>query len=96
MTIQSQIERKGMVRAVETYFEYSDGTPYYPFGTTVYALLYQPEVCVKETLDSLKKSPFNKVRFCIFQSSMIGIERNRLFFNSLLCLLITTWFIKIL
>ena len=31
----------GIVRAVDTHFEYEDGTIYYPFGTTVYALLYQ-------------------------------------------------------
>ena len=47
-------------------FEYEDGTLYIPFGTTVYALLYQPEYRIRETLETLRISPFNKIRFCIF------------------------------
>ena len=39
---------------------------YYPFGTTVYALAHQEESIIEETLDTLKNSPFNKVRMCVF------------------------------
>lgn len=56
----------GVVRAVDTHFEYADGTPFYPFGTTIYALLYQPRERIAQTLQSLKNSPFNKVRLCLF------------------------------
>lgn len=60
------MSRHGMVRAVGTHFEYEDGTVFYPFGTTVYALAHQEDRLIAETLDSLKKSPFNKVRMCVF------------------------------
>lgn len=56
------MSRHGMVRAVGTHFEYEDGTVFHPFGTTVYALAHQEEDLIRQTLDSLKNSPFNKVR----------------------------------
>ena len=55
-----------MVKAVGMHFEYEDGMPYYPFGTTVYALAHQPDPLVEETLCTLKDNPFNKVRMCVF------------------------------
>lgn len=59
----------GMVKADGEHFSYEDGTPYYPFGTTVYALLHQEEELINQTMDSLSKAPFNKVRLCIFPKS---------------------------
>lgn len=56
----------GPVRAVETHFEYADGTIYRPFGTTVYALAHQPQKLIEETLATLAAAPFNKVRLCVF------------------------------
>lgn len=56
----------GMVKAKELHFEHQDGTLYHPFGTTVYALIHQEDALVKETMESLKNAPFNKVRFCVF------------------------------
>lgn len=56
----------GMVRARDMHFQYEDGTYFYPFGTTVYALMHQEDVLVEETMESLKAAPFNKVRFCVF------------------------------
>lgn len=56
----------GPVRAEGMHFVYQDKTPFYPFGTTVYALLHQDEALVAQTLESLKNAPFNKVRFCVF------------------------------
>ena len=58
--------RHGMVRAKDMHFQYEDGTYFYPFGTTVYALMHQEEALVAETMESLKAAPFNKVRFCVF------------------------------
>ena len=48
------------------HFAYEDGTRYQPFGTTLYAWTNQPEEVQEQTLDTLKQSPFNKVRMCIF------------------------------
>lgn len=56
----------GPVRAVRTHFEYADGTVFFPFGTTVYALAHQEDALVDKTLESLKNAPFNKVRMCVF------------------------------
>lgn len=57
----------GPVRIKNKYhFCYEDGTPYYPFGTTCYAWVHQPEYLQEKTLETLKKSPFNKIRMCVF------------------------------
>ncbi len=56
----------GMVKAEETHFVYENGESFYPFGTTVYALAHQSEDIIEQTFASLEKSPFNKVRHCIF------------------------------
>nr|WP_070102303.1 MULTISPECIES: DUF5605 domain-containing protein [Clostridia] len=56
----------GLVRAVDTHFEFEDGTRYIPFGTTIYALINQSEELIETTLDSLEKAPFNKLRHCVF------------------------------
>lgn len=59
-------EQHGLVRAVDTHFEFADGTLFIPFGTTVYALASQEDALVEQTLESLKNAPFNKVRMCVF------------------------------
>lgn len=59
-------ESHGMVQAEETHFVYQDGTKYLPFGTTVYALMHQPEKLIRQTLDTLSRAPFNKIRLCVF------------------------------
>ena len=62
-------EQHGIVKAVATHFEFEDGTLYYPFGTTVYALAHQDDEIVRETLESLQSAPFNKIRMCVFPKS---------------------------
>ncbi|MGE4587131.1 MAG: DUF5060 domain-containing protein, partial [Mangrovibacterium sp.] len=53
----------GPVRIRNTYhFEFCDGTPYYPFGTTIYEWAFQNDAKRARTLQSLKNSPFNKAR----------------------------------
>ncbi|MBY0219839.1 DUF5605 domain-containing protein [Paenibacillus illinoisensis] len=47
-------------------FAYADGTPYYPFGTTAYAWIYQTETLRSATLQTLAEGPFNKIRMCLF------------------------------
>jgi hypothetical protein len=56
----------GMVRAQGTHFVYEDGSKYIPFGTTVYALVHQKKSLVDRTMKTLRASPFNKVRLCVF------------------------------
>lgn len=63
-------DNHGPVRVHNTYhFAYSDGTPYYPVGTTCYVWELQNDELIAETLESLKSSPFNKIRFCVFPKS---------------------------
>jgi hypothetical protein len=47
------------------HFQYADGTPYFPFGTTCYAYAFQGEPYEQQTLDELKAAGFNKVRICV-------------------------------
>ena len=57
----------GPVRVRNTFhFAYDDGTPYYSAGTTCYVWELQHDARIAETLESLKASGFNKIRFCIF------------------------------
>ncbi|WP_123041127.1 DUF5605 domain-containing protein [Cohnella candidum] len=48
------------------HFAYADGTPFHPFGTTSYVWNHQPEQLQEQTLQSLSKSAFNKIRMCVF------------------------------
>lgn len=56
----------GIVRADGTHLKYSDGTFFYSFGTTVYALANQNNKLAEETMETLNASPFNKLRTCVF------------------------------
>jgi hypothetical protein len=48
------------------HFAYADGRPYFPFGTTCYAWAHQGDAMEEETLATLRTSPFNKIRMCVF------------------------------
>ena len=57
----------GPVRVADTHhFRYADGTPFWPFGTTCYAWTHQSAELRRLTLATLRGSPFNKVRMCVF------------------------------
>ena len=57
----------GPVRVRNTYhFAYADGSPYFPIGTTSYAWVHQGDALEAQTLATLKSSPFNKLRMCVF------------------------------
>ena len=57
----------GPVRVRNTHhFAYADGTPYFPIGTTCYAWTHQGDRLEGQTLATLKRSPFNKLRMCVF------------------------------
>ena len=47
------------------HFAYADGTPFLPFGTTCYNWVHESESVQQQTLDTLKSSPFNKVRMML-------------------------------
>jgi hypothetical protein len=52
-----------------THFGYEDGTPYVPIGTTAYAWTHQGDRLEEQTLQTLRKAPFNKMRMCVFPKS---------------------------
>jgi len=65
----------GPVKVWNTYnFQYANGKPYYPFGTTIYAWTHQSEALQELTLQTLKKAPFNKVRMCVFPKTYSFVE----------------------
>jgi hypothetical protein len=53
------------------HFAHADGTPYLPFGTTCYAWTHQPLALQAKTLETMKKTRFNKLRFCVFPKDYI-------------------------
>ncbi len=56
----------GKVKVKDKYwFEYEDGTNYLEVGTTCYAWMYQSEELIKQTLETLSKGYFNKIRMCV-------------------------------
>ena len=48
---------------------YADGTPHFSVGTTCYAWTHQGDAMEEQTLATLKNSPFNKIRMCVFPKS---------------------------
>lgn len=70
----------GMVKADGVHFKYSDGTPYYSIGTTCYAWICQSEELQSQTIETLKKGAFNKIRFCIFPKHYDYNYRNPIMF----------------
>jgi len=64
-TIHSE-KNHGPVKVRNAYdFGYADGTPFYPVGTTCYAWIHQSEGLVKQTLESLANTSFNKLRMTV-------------------------------
>lgn len=55
----------GPVHARGFHFEYADGLPYYPVGTTAYVWHLQNQTTQQQTLEELRKGYFNKIRFCV-------------------------------
>ena len=65
----------GPVMVSNTYnFSYADGNFFYPFGTTIYAWIHQGTALQEQTLQSLAKAPFNKVRMCVFPKVYSYVE----------------------
>ncbi|MDP9051278.1 MAG: DUF5060 domain-containing protein [Acidobacteriota bacterium] len=51
--------------AHQFHFQFADGTPYFPFGTTTYAYLFAAEENAKASLSGMKVATFNKSRVCV-------------------------------
>lgn len=57
----------GPVRVADQFhFRYADGTRYLNIGTTAYAWNVQGDAREEETLATLAKAPFTKIRMCVF------------------------------
>ena len=54
----------------KVHFAYADETPYFSIGTTCYTWVNQPLERQEQTLETLRNSAFNKIRFCFFRNSM--------------------------
>jgi len=68
--IKSSNDNHGPIRVYKKYYlAYEDGTPYFQIGTTCYAWTHQGDKMEEQTLKSLSKSPFNKIRMCVFPKS---------------------------
>jgi hypothetical protein len=62
----------GPVRVHNTFhFAYADGTPFFQIGTTCYAWVHQGDDLEGETLNTLRRSPFNKIRMCVFPKDYV-------------------------
>jgi PelA/Pel-15E family pectate lyase len=48
------------------HFAYADGTPFWQVGTTSYAWTHQTDALQAQTLATLAKAPFNKMRMAVF------------------------------
>ncbi|WP_222937111.1 DUF5060 domain-containing protein [Cytophaga sp. FL35] len=57
---------RGPVVVRDTFhFAYSDGTPFYPLGTTAYAWAHQNDKLIEQTLNTLSEHSFNKIRMTV-------------------------------
>ncbi len=57
----------GPLKIVNTYyFKYADGSPFYLVGTTAYQWTSVKQSIQDQTVKTLAKSPFNKIRMCVF------------------------------
>lgn len=64
----------GVVKPAGTALSYEDGTSCRPFGTTVYAMMHQPKELIVQTIRSIIRSPFDKVRTCVFPKHYVFNE----------------------
>jgi hypothetical protein len=51
--------------AHQFHFQYADGTPYFPFGTTTYAYLFATDENAAASLKGMEEAHFNKSRVCL-------------------------------
>lgn len=67
LCVAPSVNNHGPVRVFnKVNFAYDDGTPYIPVGTTCYVWNHQGDELEEQTLETLRRSPFNKIRMCVF------------------------------
>ena len=59
-------DARGPVRVDGLHFSYADGTPFVPLGTTAYAWTHQDPTLQHQTVESLAKTSFTKLRMALF------------------------------
>ncbi len=65
-------DNHGPVKVANThYLHYADGTPYFAIGTTAYQWTSVSQSIQEQTLQTLAKAPFNKIRMCVFPKTYI-------------------------
>jgi hypothetical protein len=62
------------------HFGYADGNPFVPIGTTAYAWVHQGDALEEQTLSTLRTSPFNKIRMCIFPKDYVYNKNEPLYY----------------
>jgi len=73
--VQAQKGNHGPVQVKDTFhFSYSDGKPFYPLGTTAYGWIQQNQETREQTLETLQKSPFNKIRVALLPHAPSGTD----------------------
>lgn len=73
MCIKPSADNHGPVRVSNKYhFSYADGSKFFPFGTTCYAWIHQSVGLRERTIRTLKNSPFNKIRMCVFPKNYVN------------------------
>jgi len=74
-------QNHGPVRVANTFhFKHADGTPFRQIGTTCYAWTHQGDELEQRTLATLKASPFNKLRMCVFPKRYSFNENEPLYY----------------
>jgi hypothetical protein len=56
--------------AHQFHFQYADGTPYFPFGTTTYAYLFASDEAARLSLEGMKQAKFSKTRACVLPKGL--------------------------
>ncbi|MEU6646856.1 DUF5605 domain-containing protein [Saccharomonospora sp. NPDC046836] len=69
IAVDDDHDARGLVRPDGFHFRYDNGERYLPIGTTAYAWTHQPEELQDSTVKTLARSPFNKMRMCLFPKS---------------------------
>ncbi|WP_158858732.1 DUF5060 domain-containing protein [Lunatibacter salilacus] len=65
-------ENHGPLKIINTYYlQYADSSPYYGIGTTAYQWTSVKQSIQEKTLETLRDSPFNKIRMCIFPKDYV-------------------------
>ena len=79
--LEASEDNHGPVQVKNTFhFAYADDTPFYSFGTTCYAWAHQGDELEEQTLETLKGTPFNKLRMCVFPKDYIYNENEPVYY----------------